>query len=40
MSGIKNNFIYNSSYQILNILIPLFTTPYISRTLGVFIQCS
>lgn len=28
------NYIYNSSYQILLIIIPLFTTPYLTRTLG------
>ncbi len=28
------NFIYNTFYQILTILIPLITTPYISRILG------
>ena len=30
----KVNFIYNSIYQIVAILIPLVTTPYISRKLG------
>ena len=34
MSGVKKNFIYNTAYQILVILLPLVTTPYISRTLG------
>ena len=33
-SSIKANFIYNSIYQILTILLPLVTTPYISRVLG------
>jgi len=28
------NFIYNSAYQILALLIPLITTPYLSRTIG------
>lgn len=32
--SIKKNFIYNSAYQILAILVPLITTPYISRVLG------
>lgn len=30
----KKNFIYNISYQILVIIIPLITTPYISRVIG------
>lgn len=34
MNSVKKNFIYNSAYQILVILIPLITTPYISRILG------
>ena len=34
MAGIKKNFIYNVSYQILNILVPLVTIPYLSRILG------
>ena len=34
MSSVKRNFIYNSLYQFLAILIPLITTPYISRVLG------
>lgn len=34
MSSIKRNFLYNSAYQLLNILIPLITTPYLTRTLG------
>ena len=33
-SSSKINFIYNSLYQLLLILIPLITTPYIARTLG------
>lgn len=28
------NFIYNSGYQILAIIIPLITTPYLSRVIG------
>lgn len=32
-SSIKKNFIYNSLYQILLIILPLVTTPYISRVL-------
>ena len=34
MPSIKKNFIYNSIYQILLIIIPLITTPYIARVLG------
>ena len=33
--SIQKNFIFNLVYQILNLLLPLITTPYISRTLGV-----
>lgn len=32
--SIKTNFIYNTAYQVLAILIPLITTPYLSRVLG------
>lgn len=32
--SVKKNFIYNSAYQILAILVPLVTTPYVSRVLG------
>lgn len=31
---IKTNFIYNISYQILTIILPLITAPYLSRLLG------
>ena len=31
--SIKKNYIYNVLYQILTIMIPLITTPYISRIL-------
>lgn len=34
MDSIKKNFIYNTFYQILTIIIPLITTPYVSRVLG------
>lgn len=34
MNNVKKNFIYNTSYQLLTILIPIVTTPYITRTLG------
>lgn len=30
----KKNFIYNIFYQILSILLPLITTPYIARVIG------
>ena len=33
--GIKKNFMYNAAYQILLIILPLITTPYISRVIGV-----
>lgn len=33
-STIKKNIIYNSLYQLLIMVIPLITTPYISRTIG------
>lgn len=32
--GIKQNFAYNISYEIVRLLVPLITTPYISRVLG------
>ena len=34
MSNVKKNFIYNSIYQIFAIIVPLITTPYLSRVLG------
>jgi len=34
MSSLKLNFAYNTAYQILTILLPIITTPYISRVLG------
>ncbi|WP_270832527.1 flippase [Faecalibacillus intestinalis] len=34
MNTVKKNIIYNSLYQILIYIIPLITTPYISRVLG------
>lgn len=33
-SNVKSNFIYNSLYQILLIVLPLITSPYVSRILG------
>lgn len=35
MSRIKTNIIYNLLYQVLILLIPLITAPYLSRVLGV-----
>ena len=32
--SIKKNFIYNLAYQMLVIIIPLITTPYVSRVIG------
>ncbi len=34
MNQIKKNFIYNVFYQILIIILPLITIPYVSRVLG------
>ncbi len=31
---VKKNIIYNITYQILILLLPLVTTPYISRVIG------
>lgn len=35
MTKLKKNLLYNIIYQILNLCLPIFTVPYISRTLGV-----
>lgn len=32
--SLKKNYIYNLMYQIITMILPLVTTPYISRTLG------
>ena len=32
--SIKKNYIYNLMYQVLAIVVPLITTPYLSRVLG------
>ena len=32
--SIAKNYIYNASYQILSMIIPFITTPYVSRVLG------
>ncbi len=34
MSSIRKNFAYNVAYQLLLLVLPLITTPYISRVLG------
>lgn len=34
MSNIKKNFIYNVLYQVLVLILPLITVPYVSRVLG------
>lgn len=32
--SIKKNYIYNLTYQILTLITPLITTPYLSRVFG------
>ncbi len=34
MNQIKKNYLYNVTYQILSLLVPLVTIPYVSRVLG------
>ena len=34
MSNLKKNYLYQASYQLLLIIVPLVTTPYLSRVLG------
>lgn len=34
MSSIKRNFIYNIMYQLLILILPLITAPYVARVLG------
>lgn len=34
MKRLRNNFLYSFSYQLLLMIIPLITTPYVSRVLG------
>lgn len=31
---ILKNYLYNASYQLLSILVPILTTPYVNRILG------
>ena len=33
-SSLKGNFIYNTIYQILILILPLITAPYVSRVIG------
>ena len=33
-SSTKKNFIYSSLYQVLVLVLPLITTPYVSRIFG------
>lgn len=32
--SIRKNYLYNALYQILTIILPIITTPYLARTLG------
>lgn len=32
--NLSANYIYNLAYQIFVIIVPIITTPYVSRTLG------
>lgn len=34
MSSLKRNLIYNTSYQVLILIVPFITSPYVSRVLG------
>lgn len=34
-NSVKKNYAYNVIYQIINIFVPIVTTPYVSRVLGV-----
>lgn len=34
MNSVKKNFLYNALYNVLTLIIPLITTPYISRVMG------
>ncbi|MDK1724755.1 oligosaccharide flippase family protein [Dellaglioa algida] len=34
MDSIKKNFFYNTLYQLMIVIIPIVTTPYVTRTLG------
>ena len=32
--SVKKNFLYNVAYQVLTLVLPLVTAPYLSRVLG------
>ena len=34
MGSVKINFIYSAGFQLINIIVPLFTMPYLTRILG------
>ena len=34
MNDLKKNFILNSAYQLLAVIVPVILTPYLTRTLG------
>ena len=34
MNKVAKNYLYNLSYQLLLIILPIITTPYVSRVLG------
>ena len=34
MGKLKSNFMYNAVYQILILIVPFITTPYVARTIG------
>ena len=34
MNSVKKNFLYSVAYQMLVLIVPLITTPYISRVIG------
>lgn len=34
MTSVKTNYIYSIAYQILSIIVPIFTIPYLSRVFG------
>lgn len=36
MKNVLKNFVYNAGYQILTILLPLITTPYLARIIGAY----
>ncbi len=34
MKSVKKNYLYNTAFQVLTLLVPFITTPYVSRVLG------